>query len=67
MRVDLESYVICFLSVTGYLMLRIVIIKGKFFCIKNSHHLHVYIIYIYIYVLYSYYYSLGKVLVGRCN
>lgn len=43
MRVDLESYVICFLSVTGYLMLRIVIIKGKFFCIKNSHHLHVYI------------------------
>lgn len=47
MRVDLESYVICFLSVTGYLMLRIVIIKGKFFCIKNSHHLHVYI-YIYI-------------------
>jgi len=64
MRVDLESYVICFLSGTGYLMLRIVIIKGKFFCIKNSHHLHVYI---YIYVLYSYYYSLGKVLVGRCN
>lgn len=66
MRVDLESYVICFLSVTGYLMLRIVIIKGKFICIKNSHHLHVYI-YIYIYVLYSYYYPLGKVLVGRCN